>query len=565
MAKLVWASLDDYLPPGKGFGCVGRSVANHAFFQALMRYGRFDEYHFFLANGSHRRAFETGHGGFLESVGASKKVRLFDRLDLPEQVSKYDYTVFHQGDHITYFNSLCHFRNRSASFPVTAFIHSLSYQSFMSTYLQMTLGGVTCSDALICSSVSGKKVLENCFGHIARQLKREPPSVQMEVIPLGVDGGGMYKLSRRAARKRLGLDEKEVIGLCFGRFSDYDKMDLFPLLQAFQMILRAGRPWRLILAGAVHVEAYLEILKLWARVLGVSNRVTFLTNLSEEEKAAVYGAADFFTSVSDNPQETFGITLLEAMGWGLPLLVSDFDGYREIVTEDVGRRIATTWGDFEPFWKLSPLMDEVTLHRYLGQSVCVDVEGLADGLEFFFSDPDRCREMGMAARERFLRLYDSRVIIPRLEALWTRLKEGFRPGPGASCEDPLAMKAFPCFSHYVTQTLSHEMRIRTTRFGRSLLASEVRYPLLSGMGRLVDPEETGLVMAQAMDPCSVGQILRSAEHQEWKRRYLILWMLKHGLLQFVPHTDREGNRHAPEQDETSPLLFAGDTGRTVHR
>ena len=45
---LNWASLNDFLPPSAGMGRVGRNMANHFFFRALLRYGTFDEYHFFL-------------------------------------------------------------------------------------------------------------------------------------------------------------------------------------------------------------------------------------------------------------------------------------------------------------------------------------------------------------------------------------------------------------------------------------------------------------------------------------------------------------------------------------
>ena len=69
MQKLIWASLDDYLPPGDSFQHVGRNIANHSFFQALLRYGHFDEYHLFLANSAHRRLFKAGRG---QSYGLSR-------------------------------------------------------------------------------------------------------------------------------------------------------------------------------------------------------------------------------------------------------------------------------------------------------------------------------------------------------------------------------------------------------------------------------------------------------------------------------------------------------------
>ena len=42
----------------------------------------------------------------------------------------------------------------------------------------------------------------------------------------------------------------------------------------------------------------------------------------------LWAAADVFLSLVDNIQETFGITPLEAMAAGLPVVASDWDGYR---------------------------------------------------------------------------------------------------------------------------------------------------------------------------------------------------------------------------------------------
>ena len=49
----------------------------------------------------------------------------------------------------------------------------------------------------------------------------------------------------------------------------------------------------------------------------------------------VYAASDVFISLSDNIQETFGITPIEAMASGLPVIVSDWDGYRHSVRDGI--------------------------------------------------------------------------------------------------------------------------------------------------------------------------------------------------------------------------------------
>ena len=154
--RRLFATLDDFLRPVAGGPELGRSMANHFFLRALFKYGTFDEYHFFLSNSAHKKLFADACQGLLDETNTKKKVELFTRLELPEQVQKHDYTVFHQSDHIRFFNALSRVRSRlNASFPVTAFIHSISYREYMNAYLEMCLVGVTSSVTALKSGGSG--------------------------------------------------------------------------------------------------------------------------------------------------------------------------------------------------------------------------------------------------------------------------------------------------------------------------------------------------------------------------------------------------------------------------
>src|SRR3546814_3034291 len=56
-----------------------------------------------------------------------------------------------------------------------------------------------------------------------------------------------------------------------------------------------------------------------------------------------WAAADVFVSLSDNIQESFGITPVEAMAAGLPCIVSDWDGYRDTVVDGETGILVPTW------------------------------------------------------------------------------------------------------------------------------------------------------------------------------------------------------------------------------
>ena len=58
--------------------------------------------------------------------------------------------------------------------------------------------------------------------------------------------------------------------------------------------------------------------------------------------ALARAASDMALSLVDCLQETFGLTPIEAMASGLPVVVSDWNGYRDTVVEgQTGHRIAT--------------------------------------------------------------------------------------------------------------------------------------------------------------------------------------------------------------------------------
>ena len=525
--RRIFATLDDFVPPGGGPVMVGRNMANHYFFSALMRYGTFDEYHFFLSNRAHRNLFREKHAKYLEMPEVAKKVRLFDRLDLPEHMRKYDYTVMHLADHVTHMASLARLRNElQVRVPISAFIHSLSYPAHMGKYLELLFSGLSAGDTIVCSSECGKKVVESCLKNVSMQ--NGPVSrVNLSVIPLGIDEPPGC-MDRALARRQLGYRNDEVVGLCFGRFSDFDKMDLFPLLQAFRTI--QGDRNRMVLAGAVHDAEYYQILQLWVRALGLAKRVEFVVEPNNEKKLALFSAADFFVSIADNPQETFGLTVLEAMHAGIPVVVSDYDGYRELAGDEAGIRVPTLWTQMDGIGAVESVMDMRTLHRYMAQATSIDMPALKDALRQMYTDAQLRAALGQQARERFLRLFSHRDIIARLEKLWLSGKLQFSLNDAPL--PPMKMDLFHTFSHYVTGLLSAEDVVSATDFSRELLRANVDYPLLPNMSDLVDQARAKTIVTHCLEQKDIASLLQEFG-DSWRTRFLLMWMLKHDLIEII--------------------------------
>jgi len=530
----IWATLDDYLPAQPGQGLVGRSVASYSFLLALLRYSHFDEFHFFLVNRAHMDAFRATHEKVFDTLGVWDKIKLHERLELPRALTENDYTVFHLSDHITHFSSLCFLRNRYGKFPVSASIHSLSYQRFMRTYTEYGLGGICESDVLLCSSPAGKEVVQKCLADVQARSSVKVPELSFEVMPLGIDGQNLPKgqTGGITLREESQTDSDAVIGLYFGRFSDVDKMDLLPVLNTFASVARENPKAHLWLAGASQEKEYLQILYLWIKYLNLGGRVSVFENPSEDDKWRLYHEADFFVSLSDNPQETFGITLIEAMAFGLPLLVSDYDGYKNLVADTTALKVPTLWNKFPVFEELSPFLDERTYHRYLGQSLSFDFGVLRGHMDALYTNSEQRAILGANARREFMQKYDYRVIVPALEHLWREAKNNFTL-EDLSVEDPTAMRFSTVFEHYPTAFLSDEQGLERTAFAREWLAQGKRYPLLFALDSIFSWEEAVGLLGAIEGSCLVEDIVDRYSGEKWKCRYMISWLLKHGFLEIT--------------------------------
>jgi glycosyltransferase involved in cell wall biosynthesis len=140
-------------------------------------------------------------------------------------------------------------------------------------------------------------------------------------LPNGVELKRFRPDGRKGAafRKRYAIPKDRSVVLYLGRVSFEKKLEV--LLQAFSMIEDEGRV--LVIAGK---GPYLDTLKDMAKALGIRNIVFtgYLKDISE-----AYAAADIFASASDT--ETFGLTFIEAMHTGVPVIGARRLGPKELI------------------------------------------------------------------------------------------------------------------------------------------------------------------------------------------------------------------------------------------
>ena len=141
-------------------------------------------------------------------------------------------------------------------------------------------------------------------------------------------------------------------------------------------------------------------------------RTTVLDGRDPAIRRSVWHAADLFVSPSDSIQETFGLAVLEAMAVGLPVVASDWDGYRDIVRDgETGFLAPTLMVDGATAGATVRLMvGELTYDHFLAecsQATAVDVPAMAEAIARLAGDAALRRRMGEAGRRtrrRALRL-----------------------------------------------------------------------------------------------------------------------------------------------------------------
>ena len=162
-------------------------------------------------------------------------------------------------------------------------------------------------------------------------------------------------------------------------------------------------------------------------VISPSIRYIYLDGRESKNRDIMWASTDIFCSFSDNIQETFGITPLEAMAAGIPVVVSDWDGYKESVEDgEQGFKVPTVSaesGHGEEFARNFGLSLE-TYDRYCGNTcmfVAVDVQHASEKFISLINSKELRQELGLKGKKRAESVYDWRVIIPQYEELWSEL------------------------------------------------------------------------------------------------------------------------------------------------
>ncbi len=261
-------------------------------------------------------------------------------------------------------------------------------------------------------------------------------------------------------------------------------MDLHPALLALDELVneRGHSKLKLVLAGSSDkFDHFLAIIVNRVKALGLTRHVLIRSHFSDAERPLLLDACDIFLSLPDNLQESFGLAPVEAMLRGKPCVLSDWDGYRELVEDGVSGCLVPTYGaDFDEFFVHRTLLEATFLRDlYLSQTVAADTAILVDRLEALLEDADTRSAMGAAALQRARERFAWKKVIPRYEALWKSLKEQAVATAPSPVPRPASLRPFRCFSHYPTRVLEPGSRCAPRRGDSGCSAARRRPPFIA--------------------------------------------------------------------------------------
>lgn len=361
-----------------------------------------------------------------------------------------------------------------AAWSITGVTHTMSTARSLEAVRDLLVAPLHPWDALICASrairdlVAG--VLERHAAHLAERTGAAPMAIplQLPVIPLGIGPAepGDPTALRAAFRTAHAVADDAVVVLYLGRLSAHAKAHPVPMFRALgRAATRTRRPLVAVLAGWHHDDDTRLAFEATSAALAPTVRVLDVDARPPAAKRSALAGADIFLSLSDNLQESFGLTPVEAMAAGLPCVVTDWDGYRDTVTDgETGIRVSTALppeglGSEIAWRRLVGIDDDSVFHALTCETVAVDTEAAAEAIARLADDAELRRRMGEAGRARAAAFAWPRVI-RAYEALWAELAER-RAAAGALPATPLSIAPdpFAAFAGFATPGGGRGLRI----------------------------------------------------------------------------------------------------------
>jgi starch synthase len=540
----------DYYPAAFSTGgerLMGREAAGEGFLRAFLRYADVDEFYCFTGQQAELDQFASA----ARSLRPGARVRWLARRE-PASLTAAG-CLFHP-DPVLRGRAWERRHYDEAAYSLCGVTHTICTSAVMDAVGGLLTDPLHPWDALICTSSVVKSSVERLLGNWSDYLgqrlgAKTPATAELPVIPLGVDCDSFddprHAQLRSELRTELGIGAEAIVVLYLGRLVFHAKAHPLPMFLALdEAARRSGKPVCLIQAGWFPNAAIEAEFKARGQAHSPSVKAIYVDGRRAEYRQRLWHAADVFVSLADNIQETFGLSPIEAMAAGLPVVVSDWDGYRDTVRDGVdGFRVPTITAPAASGEELALryALGEDDYDRYIGTaSLCtaVDVAQCADAFCRLFASESLRGSMGMAGKGRAREVFDWKHVVRAYQELWHELarRRGAavvptRPQPA----DPLREDPFALFSTYPTGQLAGDSVV--TRLGDDFerrLDQLYRMPMMNFAFQFFAGQEQSRQLLALLEPGPLTVDELAASSGPDRRDVLmrtVVWLAKGGLVQ----------------------------------
>ena len=369
---------------------------------------------------------------------------------------------------------------------------------------------------------------------------------QMPVIALGIDCPSFAPNTklRQTARAALQLQSHEVAFLFSGRLSFHAKANPAPMYQAMEQAAQHASVV-CIEAGVFPNDAIRTGFLAAQKALAPSVRFIWVDGQDELRYRQAWQGADAFVSLSDNIQETFGLTPVEAMAAGLPVVVSDWNGYKDTVRDGVdGFRVPTTLppAGMGADLAMRHALGLDTYDFYIGRAslaTVIEPTALAQACIALASQPELRSRMGAAGLARATLDFDWPLILQRYAQLADELTK-IRLAAGPQAPEPWVQRADPFarFAHFSSHTLAGNAMVRAQPSAQARL-NDLRSLAMANYAFDANllPPETITALLSVLDKNggqTVNELLAAAGAATSVGVRCLMWLWKFDLVQVVP-------------------------------
>lgn len=317
---------------------MGRNSAGESFLKGFFRHHAADAFWVQVTQTGHEKPFET----MARDMNRAEPVTAFTSTNLENLQAPG--SLFLPGPNLSESAWQRSFWGHS-QWSLCGITHTTSSAAAMDAIAALITSPVQPWDALICTTPTVKKnveaVMQLQVNHLQDRLGIQQLILpQLPVIPLGIecDNFRVTATSKAEARQRLGIDKNTLVVLFAGRLSFHAKahpLAMYQALQAALPTLPKNQNLLLVELGWHANEPIANAFKEAAQWAAPDLKTLHLDSRDPLVRRDGWAIADLFCSLSDNLQEAFGITPIEAMAAGLPVVVSDWDGYRSSIEDGV--------------------------------------------------------------------------------------------------------------------------------------------------------------------------------------------------------------------------------------